>query len=80
MRCTREVWNTLKVTLQSASEAEIDAMLTNLQNIKLAKRESVVEYSSLIMGVISELESAGHTVTNIEKRRACFEVCRRSLT
>lgn len=50
MRCSREVWKTLKVTFQTVSEASIDAKLTQLQEVKLAKSEIVVEYLSRIFG------------------------------
>lgn len=65
-----EARRTLKLTFQTASEASIEAKLTLLQEMKFAKSESVVDYSSRILGLVSELESAGPKVTNIKKRRA----------
>ena len=60
----------LKTKFQVVSETAIDSKLMQLQAISMNKGESVVEYSSRIIGLVSELENAGHKISVVEQRRA----------
>lgn len=70
VRCPTEAWNKLRTMFQAVSEASIDAKLTKLQNIQMAKGEKVIEYSNRVEELVSELESAGHHTSGVEKKRA----------
>lgn len=70
MRCPNKAWNTLKETFKSVSEASTDAKLSRLQAVVLKKGEHIVEYSKRILGLVSELENAGHVVSEVEQERA----------
>lgn len=69
-RCPTEAWNKLRTMFQAVSEASIDAKLTKLQNIQMKKGEKVIEYSNRVEELVSELESAGHPTSVVEKKRA----------
>lgn len=58
MRCPRTVWRSLRNMFQSASQAAIDAKLTQLQSISLNNGENIVEYSSRLLGLNGELKDA----------------------
>lgn len=40
-----------------------------LQTVKLKKAKAIITYSNEILELVSELESAGHIVSKIEKKR-----------
>lgn len=67
MRCPKKVWGTLKDTFKLVSEASIDAKLLQLQAVVLKNGEHVVVYSGWIMGLVLELENAGHVVSDVER-------------
>lgn len=50
--------------------ATIDSKLTLLQAIRLKKGEKIVEYSNQIIELVGKIESSGHSVSEIEKKRA----------
>lgn len=69
-RCPRVAWAVLRDTFQAVSEAAVDAKLSQLQSVELEKGERIVEYSSRIVGLVGELQCAGHDVSDLEKKRA----------
>lgn len=70
VRCPAKAWKLLRTMFQAVSEASIDAKLSALQSIRLDKGEKVVGYSNRILDLVNELESAGHQVSEVEKKRA----------
>lgn len=50
----------------------MDAKLSQFQFMTLNKGEHVVEYSSPISGLASELEDAGHSVSEVERSKGFF--------
>lgn len=65
VRCPREASRLWLDTFKFVSEASIDAKLTCLQAISMQKDEHVVEYSSSIVGLVSELQDAEHDVSEV---------------
>lgn len=70
VRCPAKAWELLRTMFQAASEASIDAKLSALQSIRLDNGEKVVGYSSCILDLVNELESAGQQVPEVEKKQA----------
>lgn len=66
VRCLRRTQNTLKETFQLVSEASIDTKLLQLPAPSLKKREQIIEDPIRILGLVSELESAAHAVSEVE--------------
>lgn len=67
-RFPKEVWEPLKYLYHSVSEATIDAKLSQLQSMTLEKGEKIIEFSSRIIGLVGELEKAGHDVSVVGKK------------
>lgn len=52
---------------RTTSEAAVEAKLTTLQVIHLKNGESIIEYSSRILELVSELKCTGHAASRIEQ-------------
>lgn len=61
---------TRRETFQEIGEASTDGSFHQLRNSHLEKGGHIVEYSSKIMKLVGELESAGHSLSEIDKRHA----------
>lgn len=72
MKCPNQVWNTLKTTFKAVSEAAIDAELTHQQTLSLEKGEKVVGYNNQLKGMVNELDSAGHALSDIHQKKRTF--------
>lgn len=69
LRSPRDVWKKLKETFQSLDTAAVDAKLTRLRNIQMSNKETVVEYVNPLESLVHELFEAGHTISDLKKRR-----------
>lgn len=55
-------WETVRGAFQAKSESPINVRLSELQSAHLEKGDHTVECLNKIMGLVGELESAGHFV------------------
>ena len=69
----REVWRKLKKLYQSVSEASIDANRTRLHELKMREKDSIIEYSNKIQNLVNELQAAGHSISELEMKRALLK-------
>lgn len=72
VKCPRNEWTTLKEMFESVGEASIDAKTLQLQAVVIRKGEDIVNYSRQIQGLVSELEIAGHVVSEMAQKQALF--------
>lgn len=78
VRFPHEALQLLRDTFQGVSEASIEARPTHFQAISTKKGEHAVEYSTRIVGLVGELQDAGHDVSKVENARYCAH-CQKSL-
>ena len=62
MEDPKEVWEKLKSTYSSSSEAHIEALHSMLHEAKMGENESVVQFSNRIIGLRDQLSATGESV------------------
>lgn len=70
MRCPAKTWETLQGMFRAAIKAVVNAKLTRSHSIHLQKSEKIFKFSTKIAVVINKLDSAGHTISRIKRKRA----------
>lgn len=68
LRDPKEIWETLKNTIQSVSEASINAYLVQYQNIRMPEYEKIVRYVNRLREVQNKFAEIGHKPETDERR------------
>lgn len=68
-RCPEKTRTLLKKSFKAVSGAAIDTKLSMLQEVSLERGEKILNYSNRIVKLESELEGAGHSIADLEKKK-----------
>lgn len=74
-----EVWLKLKMLFQAVSEASEKAKLTQLRKIKMAEKDSLIEFCNKFQSLVDKLSASRHQMTELEIKRALIRVFEVSL-
>ena len=69
MREPDKVWTTLKNMFESSSQANVDGLLVTYQEITMHTEETVMQYVNRLVEMENKITSAGHTLSEADKKR-----------
>lgn len=68
-RIPANVWKVFITNFQAVNDASIAVKLSKFPNCQLENSEKNFDFSNKILELVNELKSAGHLITEIERKR-----------